>query len=259
MKYLLLVLIFATTLFGGVLKSTILSVNKEKTEATIKISNIDIGVNGFVYHTIKGEHNMILNNAVVKKFDKKTNIATLEISKYDALRNNALPSGKWEIQVGDKVILAFGYTRGLLIAPSEEIYYRITKATKQVQWLHPDIFTTILSFNGHPTPLKEDFYSMSNATSIGLIFFFLDNTLFTVDAKSMVIINISDAPLVQDNTKLPFYSRVEEIEAAWWGEGSNELEEYEPYYFELLTESNSDNKKLKKLYEEFQNKGSKND
>ena len=243
MRYILLVFIFASTLFGGVLKSKLLSVNEAKTEATIKIKNIDIGVNGFVYHSIEGEHNMILNNAVVTKYDKDSKLATLELSEYTALRNNALPSGKWKVQVGDTAILAFGYTRGLLIAPSEEIYYRITRHSK-LQWIHPDIFATILSFNGHPTPLREDFTKLSIASSVGLIYIFLDKQLYTIDSKSFKILTVIKADLLQDKTNLPFYTRVPEIDANWFGEGSDELEYYEPYYYKLLAQANSNNKIL---------------
>jgi len=243
MRYILLVLIFSVTLFGGVLKSSILSINEDKTEATIKINNIDIGVNGFVYHSIEGQHNMILNNAVVTKFDKETKIATIQLSEYTALRNNALPSGNWKVGVGDKVILAFGYTRGVLIAPSEEIYYRITRHSK-LQWVHPDIFATILSFNGHPTPLREDFTKLSIASSVGLLYIFLDKRLYTVDSKSFKILTVIKADLLQDETRLPFYTRVPEIDANWFGEGSDELEYYEPHYYTLLAEANSNNRTL---------------
>ena len=243
MRYILLVLMLSATLFAGVLKSTILSVNEDKTEATIKIKNIDIGVNGFVVHSIKDDHNIILKNAVVTSFDKNTKIATLKLSKYNALTNNALPSGKWKVQIGDKVVLAFGYTRGLLIAPSEEIYYRITRHSK-LQWVHPDIFATILSFNGHPTPLREDFTKLSIASSVGLVYIFLDKRLYTVDSKSFKILTVIKADLLQDETHLPFYTRVPEIDANWFGEGSDELEYYEPHYYTLLAQANSNNKTL---------------
>jgi hypothetical protein len=243
MKYILLVLIFTATLFGGVLKSKILSVNEDKTEATIKIKNIDIGVNGFIVHSIEGEHNIILNNAVVKDYDKSSQIATLELSEYTALRNNALPYGKWKVSVGDTAVLAFGYTRGLLISPSEEIYYRITRHSK-LQWVHPDIFATILSFNGHPTPLREDFTKLSIASSVGLVYIFLDKKLYTIDSKSFKILTVIDADLLQDESNLPFYTRVPEIDANWFGEGSSELEYYEPHYYTLLAESNPNNKAL---------------
>ena len=243
MRYILLVFMLSTTLFGGVLKSTILTVNEYRTEATIKINNIDIGVNGFVVHTIEGDHNIILKNAVVTEFDKATKIATLELSEYNALKNNALPSGNWKVQVGDKVVLAFGYTRGLLIAPSEEIYYRITRHSK-LQWVHPDIFATILSFNGHPPPLREDFTKLSIASSVGLVYIFLDQRLYTLDSKSFKILTVIKADLLQDETRLPFYTRVPEIDANWFGEGSDELEYYEPHYYTLLAEANSNNKTL---------------
>jgi len=144
-----------------------------------------------------------------------------------------------------------------LIAPSEEIYHRITRSVKNLQWVHPDIFATILSFNGHPTPLREDFTRLSIETSVGLIFIYLDEKLFTVDARSFKILTITDAKLKQDSTQLPFYTRVEEIDAAWWGEGSDELESYEPYYYEVLTKANPNNKALEEIVKNFKVKVSK--
>jgi hypothetical protein len=95
---------------------------------------------------------------------------------------------------------------------------------------------------------------MTDSTSVGLIFFFLDQKLFTVDAKSFKILNISDAPLKQESEQHPFYSRVTEIDSAWWGEGSNPIEAYEPYYYALLLEYNEENQELLKLYNESKNK-----
>ena len=127
MKYILLILVFSATLFGGIIKSKILSLNEEKTEATIKVKNIDVGVNGFIVHNIEGEHNIILSNTVVTSYDKQTQIATLKLSEYNSLVNNALPSGNWQVSLQDYAVLAFGYTRALLIAPNETMYYKIIK------------------------------------------------------------------------------------------------------------------------------------
>lgn len=250
MKFLGLFFIFTVTLFSSVIKTPIVTVDNSIQIATVKVNKVDIGVSGFVAHRHSKTNASILKNVVVTDYDALTRIATLKMTDFNQLTQNALPSGNWEVEVGDMVILAFGYSRALLIAPSEEIYYRITKSAKSVQWIHPDIFTTILSFNGHPTPLKEDFDSMNLATSIGLVFFYINQKLFTVDAKSLKILNISDAPLKQDNTKLPFYSRIEKIDAAWWGDGSNELEAYEPYYCSLLIENNPQNKEVQSICSE---------
>lgn len=269
MKQIAVLLIIALELFGVVVKSPVVAINEDATEVTIEIEKIDVGVSGFIVHGIDKEHTTILKNAVVKSFDEKNKIAKIAISEFNALSSSALPSGRWDVQVGDTAVLAFGYTRALLIAPNEDIYYRVTKSSN-VQWIHPDIFATILSFNGHPTPLRSDFTQMSSSSSVGLVFIYLDERVYTLDAKSFKILAITDAKLEQKEANLPFYTRVPEIDANWWGEGSDELEEYEPHYYELMIKANQDNRelyeivkgggeKLEDLLEEFDFEGKKDD
>jgi len=252
-KHIFLLFIFTLTLFGGVIKKPILSVDLEKQLATIEISKVNVGITGFLVHRVSAKNSTILYSLEIISYDTETKIATLKMGQFNQLRQNSLPHGRWQAEVGDIAILAFGYSRALLIAPSEDVYYRVTSASSQVQWVHPDIFATILSFSGHPTPLKEDFKKMSIGTAAGLVFFYLDQKLYTVDSQSLKVINISVAPLKQESVKLPFYSRVEEIEANWFGEGSDELESYEPYYFELLIKHNPNNAQLLEFYDDFKN------
>ena len=261
MKFILLITMLTFGLFGSVIKSPILSVDKENQTLTINVDKVDVGMSGFAVHKIADNHEAILKNVVVTNFDEKSGVATLKMMKFTTLKNNALPTGGWEIIPGDTVELAFGYSRALLIAPSEEIYHRISKGV-QIQWIHPDLFATVLSFRGHPTPLKEDFEAMGIASSVGLLFIYLDKKLYTVDIHSLKILNISDAPLTQDSVKLPFYSRVEKIEANWFGAGNDELDAYEPHYYELLIAANKNdtrlyeiiknNEKLHYLLDEFE-------
>ena len=241
-RFLLLFLSLYFIGFASMVSQPIVGVDGDT--ATIKIDNIDVGMSGFIVKHIDSEHSIILKNAVVSGFDKETKTATLSMSDYDALKQNSLPNGKWDVAVGDEAVLAFGYSRALLIAPNEEIYHRITKALPTLEWVHPDLFATVLSFNGHPTPLKEDFYNMCSVSSVGLLYFYIHENLFTLDCKSMTILQITDAPLKQESLQLPFYSRVEKINANWFGEGSDELEAYDPYYYELLVETNPKNKQL---------------
>ncbi|SFV50187.1 FIG00471841: hypothetical protein [hydrothermal vent metagenome] len=251
MKYLFLLLILALGMSASTIKTTLLSLDYKTQTATVKLDRVDVGVSGFLVHTIAENHTSILQNVHVIAYNKETKIATLKMEDFNALQNNALPTGKWKAVVGDRVELAFGYSRSMLIAPSEEIYHRITQSV-QTHWVHIDIFATIISYRGHPTPLKEDFNAMNIASSVGLLFIYLDKKLYTVDIKSFVILSISDAPLVQDTLQLPFYSRVAKIEANWWGEGSKEIEAYEPYYFGLLKEYNPLNKELLENIEKFE-------
>lgn len=240
-----------TSLYSSVLKSTIESIDNENNVATIKVDKIDVGMSGFVVQKFDEDHSSILNSAVVQSYDAQSGIATLKLSAYTDLENDALPKGNWKAKVGDVVILAFAYNKALLIAPTSDIYNRITKGARTIEWIHPDIFATMLSAEGHPTPLKSDFDNMSSSTYIGLIFLYLDKKLYTLDSKSFKILNVSDLVLEQTKVELPFYSRVEEIDASWFGEGSDELESYEPYYYELLVEFNQDDKVLKESFEKF--------
>lgn len=245
MKYIFLMSILILELFGAVIKSPIIGVNENETEVTIKVEDISVGMSGFVVHQISKNHSTILKNAVVTSFDKKSKLATLSLSKYDRFENSTLPTIKESVSIGDSVVLAFGYMRGLLIAPTQKIYDKITKHSAS-QWIHPDIFSTILSFTGHPTPLRDDFARISDSNSIGLVYIFLDNVVYTLDAKSFKILTTTDAELIQEEAILPFYTRIPDIDANWWGEGSKELQDYEPHYYELIAQANPKNQELYK-------------
>jgi hypothetical protein len=231
--------------FASLVNSSIKSIDEQNNLATIEINKIDIGMSGFIIHKINHEHEVILKNVTVESFDEKNKIAVLSMDDFDGLINNSLPNGKWSVEVGDKVVLAFGYTRALLVAPSEEIYHRVTKAVK-VQWVHPDIFASILSLEGHPSPTKNDFLDMSNSTSIGLIYFYINQRLYTVDAKSFKILSISKAELEQNSSQVPFYTRIKDISSNWWNfsDGSNKMDNYENYYLSLLLRYNPNNQQL---------------
>ncbi len=244
MKYIFVLLFLLSSLFGSMVKSKVVSIDKENKTLTINIKKVNVGMSGFVVHQFAQNHSSILKNVVVESFDADKSIAVLKMTRYDDLVHSALPKGKWEVHVGDDVLLAYAYSRAMLIAPSEEIYYRITKSAQSVQWVHSDLFATILSIQGHPTPIKEDFEKMAKATSVGLFFFYLNERLYTLDARSFVILNISPAPLKQENIQLPFYSRIKEIDPSWWGEGSDEMQDYEPHYYKLMVRYNAKNKKL---------------
>jgi len=241
MKYTILLILALGQLFASMIEAPILTTDEN--EATIKVDHIDVGVSGFILHHITKENSVIIRSATVRDYNPQSKIATLHLQEYKAIQNASLPQRLWSVSVGDSAILAFGYSRALLIAPSEEIYHTISKSVP-VTWVHPDLFATMLSFAGHPTPLKSDFFNFANSVSVGVLFIYLDKKVYTVDSKSFKILDITDAPFSAKKEQKPFYTRVEHIDAAWWGEGSDEMESYAPHYYELLVQNNPKNKKL---------------
>jgi hypothetical protein len=241
MKFIALFLLVLAQLSASVVESSVKSIDNLNNKVTIEVDEIDSGISGYIVHKISNDKEIILKNVVVDSFDEKTKTAVLSMKKFDALNNNSLPNGKWKVEVGDKVILAFAYNRALLIAPNEDIYHRISKAVN-VEWVHPDIFATILSLNAHPTPTKKDFLDVSSSASVGLVYFYLKEKLYTVDAKSFKILSVASAPLEQKTTQLPFYMRIDKIENNWWnmGDGTDQLEDYDSYYKALLLKYNPD-------------------
>lgn len=253
MKQILILVALAFSLYANIIKSPILKIEKDLNEVYATFDGIDIGMSGYVSHKVNANHSIIIKSATVIDFDAQNKIAKIKLSAFNMIKNDNLPNINKDVAIGDEVVFAFGYKKALLIAPSEDLYYSITKSSS-VEWVHPDIFATELSASGHPTPLRTDFTTFSEDTSTGIIFIYLDKKIYTIDAQSFKILAINDAPLEQKSTLLPFYSRVENIDSAWWGDGSSRLEEYEPHYYSLLIEANKNNKNLFEIVKNSTNK-----
>ena len=246
MQKFLLLFLFPLFLYAAELHLPVQSVSDDSQSATVKVKQIAKGVHGFVVRHFTNDHSVIVADAFVSEFDAAAGVATLTLSEYEGLKQNSLPNGNWHVQVGDEVILAFGYSRALLLAPNDDIYHIITKNIHGVEWVHPDNFATYLSFHAHPTPFKEDISGYCTLAEIGLLYTYVNGALFTLDCQTLSLIQVTPVELEQKSTKLPFYSRVEEISTSWWvwGAASRPLEAYDPHYLELLVEYNSESKPL---------------
>lgn len=244
--------IWLTTLLAwGILNASSITaplLDVQNSRATIIAENLREGMSGVIVRKFDATHNTIIANARVEKLNPANGRAILKISEYDGLRQNSLPSGNWSVQPSDVAVLANDYERALLIAPNDETYDIITKNTSGIEWIHPDNYATYLSYEGHPTPLKEDFNRYCTANSIGLLYVQSADTLFTLDCKSFTLLQTAPSLKKEKQSSTPFYSRIPSIRAAWWGEGSSRLDSYEPYYLELIALNNSKNKELYELY-----------
>lgn len=237
----------------GILQASSIStklLNTDGITGEIEASELKTGMSGFIVRHFDSSHSSIIANARVTHTQASSKRASIEISPYTGLRQNSLPSGHWTPKVGDEVIIAYDYTRAMLIAPNDDTYLSITANTPNVEWIHPDIYATYLSHEGHPTPLVEDFTRYCTSASIGLLFIQSAQTLFTLDCQNFALLQTVEYHAKGTEVLTPFYSRVPNIRAAWWGDGSSRLESYAPYYLQMMALSNPKNKELYQLYKD---------
>ncbi len=243
MRLILFITLFSTYLFAIItspVHTTVNTINEVEQEITITtLPQAQIGMYGAIVHWFDAEHSIALSWVEVTHIEGTT--TTLKMSPIYALEQSALPSGKWTPHVGDEVILGYNYHRALLIAPNPSVYKKVTAYHPERKWVHPDIFATTLSTNGHPSPLTEDFSQACRANNIGLVAFSFEKSLLTVDCHSFKIMENKSTTIESDETQLPFYTRLNTIEANWFGDGSDELTDYTSYYVSLLAQNNPDN------------------
>jgi len=220
----------------------------QEQRGSIEAPELKVGMSGFVVRHFDATYSSIIANARVTQTNPASNRALVEFSRYDGLRQNSLPSGTWTPKAHDEVVIAYDYARALLIAPNDDTYTALIASIPNVEWIHPDLYATYLSHQGHPTPLVEDFRRFCTSASIGLLFVQSAETLFTLDCKSFTLLQSVASRSVGKESIVPFYTRVPTIRAAWWGEGSSRLESYEPYYLQQIALSNPKNKELYELY-----------
>lgn len=241
MRLLLLITLFTTYLFAltsSPLRTKVSSIEENILTAETPEGALP-GMYGILLHWFDAEHSVALSWVEVTAIDN--GVSTLKMLPIYALEQSALPSGTWVPQVGDELILGYNYQRALLIAPNASVYKKITQLHSDREWVHPDIFATILSSRGHPTPLREDFAYACSTNNIGVLSFVFEQSALTLDCQSFKILDNRSIAVTSSEEQLPFYSRVPHIEANWFGEGSDELEAYAPYYIELIAENNPNN------------------
>ncbi len=246
MRIWLLSLITCGVLNASSITTPLLDVDHDR--ASIVAENLRVGMSGFIVRKFDAIHSTIIANARVEDTNPSNNRAIIRISPYDGLRQNSLPSGSWVPQATDTAVMGYDYERALLIAPTDDAYYTVTKSMPNIEWVHPDLYATYLSNEGHPTPLVKDFHDYCTANSIGLLYIQSAQTLFTLDCKSFTVLQTAPSLSSSDKAQTPFYTRIPTIRAAWWGEGSSRLSAYEPYFLEQIALKNSKNKELYELY-----------
>ncbi|HIC43145.1 MAG TPA: hypothetical protein EYO73_02275 [Sulfurimonas sp.] len=255
MRFILLLSFFTYSLFALIsepLHSKVTSVNLE--EQTLSIHFIEgarVGMYGAIVKNLGESHSIALKWIEITSIEGDSIKA--KMIPILALEQSALPSGTWVAEEGDHAVIGYNYHRALLIAPNPSIYKKVTGYHTNKQWIHPDIFTTVLSSHGHPSPLVEDFFHMCRSNNIGSVSLVFDKSIISIDCQSFKIIENKAISLKTNEIQVPFYTRISNIQANWFGEGNDEIQDYHMYYVNLLAQNNPDNKWIQ-TYKAIKNK-----
>ena len=223
MKILTLLVSLAITLFAA--QTTITQI--EEGGARIEPVELPKGISGIVVHRFDDEHATIVARAILTAPDR------IRFEVFDALAQPNLPAPKILPQKGDLVILGYLYHRGAIIAPNYETYDAIQKRY-DLEWVHPDLFAAELAKAHHPAPTKEDFRTFCNKFALARIFVALKDHTDVVDCYSFDVIERLDLPSEGNETKLPFYTRIEKIPTSIFDFFSDEVKDYYSYYTKLV-------------------------
>ncbi|MDH5464976.1 MAG: plasminogen-binding N-terminal domain-containing protein [Thiovulaceae bacterium] len=203
----------------------------------IKADDVKIGTSGVVVHKVNGTFETIVSRVEVTKL--KNGLAILKMVPFTDLEQEALPRLDTKPAVGDMVKLNWLHQRVLVVASTLNAYSTLTIPRDGVTFIHPDIFAAHLSYEGHPSPLKEDFQSFCQQFDVGMVQIAVENQLFSVDCHSFVVLETKEIKVSDAKKQKPFYTRIKEIDADWWGEGSDPIVDYNKYYLKLLGQKNA--------------------
>jgi len=235
-RTLLLISIFGTSTFAQVIsniQTTIDNINANSAKAISKEAKI--GMSGVIIHTFKNEHSAIIAKATVIN-KNSSNELELTLEPYIPTAQKSLPYGEKSAVVGDKLILGYDYHRAMIISNNSENFQKI-KNSENREWVHPDLFAANLSTVAKGTPTKDTFNMFCQVNTIGLLYFQIKNTLYTVDCDNFNIIESKHFSSISDEEMKPFYNRIGKIHTSWLGWlnlGSSEIANYTEYYSSLL-------------------------
>ncbi len=197
--------------------------------AIIDMPNLKVGQSGIIEHQYDNGRTIIVANGYV--ISSNNEYSTISLNKFDDLQQDAIPTANRPAQDGDMFVLNYLYEASLLIAPNSQSFDVVSKKFVNHKFLHSDIFATHLKLEYEPLPSKETFINFSKFQNIGTIFFVVDNKVYVTDAKTFVVLYSYDIMYQANQEELPFYTRVAEIDSAFW---DIDFKKYIDFFKELL-------------------------
>lgn len=178
-------------------------------QSTINVGNLIVGQSGMVMHIFDNDKKLIVANAQV--IQSNANSSVIKFTKFDDIKQDAIPTSKRTPQKGDILVLNYLYTSSLLIAPNQETFQIVRSNFKYNNFLHSDLFAASLKYDEQPLPTKKDIKDFAVNQNLGTIFVVVDNKVNVFDSKSLKLLTTYNIDYDTYDSQFPFYTRVDEI------------------------------------------------
>lgn len=188
--------------------------NVSNNTATVNIGNLKVGQSGIITHNYSNTQSLVVSNATV--ISSNDNNSKLLLTKFDDLKQDALPTSNRKAQNGDTFILNYLYNASMLIAPNIESFKKVRNVFIKHNFLHSDILAIYLKNNGKKDVTKELLQNFAKEQNIGTIFIALDGKIHILDAKSFTIIGTHYLSFDYLNQQMPFYTRIDSLDTYVW-------------------------------------------
>lgn len=168
------------------------------------------GMSGVIVHRYSSDLSAI-NGRVIQ-----TSSGRAKIIHQDIIHHNNLPSVNTKVSPNDKVIGGYLYKNVLLLAPSADVYQRITSSSSK-NWIHPDLFAVFLSKEGYKKVTKANLAQFAKDYQVGLIYIVLRNKAVLLDPVSLKIVGSMAMNNLPSKGQFPFYMRFDKLSSGWFG------------------------------------------
>jgi len=235
-------------------QSFVLINNVKDNTATIAIGNLKIGQSGIVNHTYEDGHKLVVSSAFVTSSNE--NSSTIKFLPFLDLKQNALPTANRKALNGDEFVLNYLYDFSLLIAPNNDSFKSVRNSFKSNTFMHSDMFGAFLKYIHRPLPTKEIIKDYALAQNMGTIFIVIESTVYILDSRTLAILDKKQISNFIGENQMPFYTRVEKIEASIFdADVSKWLEIAKKYTNKFLGPDTRTEEEI--LYEDFKSSDNK--
>ncbi len=188
--------------------------------ALINIGNLKVGQSGIIQHRYENGNSIIVTNAYVES--SNNNSSVIKFIPFFDLKQNAIPTSNRKVSSEDRFILNYMYDQSLLITPNIESFRQVRAKFVENNFMHSDIFGAYLKSEYQPLPSKKIIQEFARSQNLGTIFIVIKSDVYTIDTRTFTILNKQKISNISSKSQMPFYTRIENIEAnlftnGWFG------------------------------------------